>query len=246
MFEIACVVDPGALRSRNDDRALVNHQVITDGLYESRSEQCFVLVFDGVGGEAFGDEAATIAANHFSKIDLDHITGETVLRMIEEVNSLIVAAQEVDSAHARMATTLAGIYLNGDDFLCFHVGDSRVYRFRPPYVTLLTRDHSLVQEMKELGLMPISGQEHVITHYLGGVSHAPELIDGKNRSMSDDCFLICTDGISDFVSDFMIESILNQPIPLSEQCWKLINTALESGSQDNLTVILAKRRSGYE
>ena len=241
MFEIACVVDAGIGCHGNDDRAMVCHQVIDSGYYSTTAEQVFAVICDGVGGEAYGYEAAGIAAKHFASLDEQQLTAEQIRQELIAADMLIRQAQQQDAAHAQMASTAAGIWLSGDDFIAFNVGDSRVYRYRPPYIAQLSTDHSLTEEMKALGLEPKPEQVHVITQYLGGACHRPEVVDGHDMAFERDTYLICSDGISDVISDLELEEIMARNLPLKDLCWYLVEHAVEQGSEDNLSVIIVRR-----
>ena len=241
MIRFSCVVDAGIGGHKNDDRALVCRHIISNGFYEETVEIALAVVCDGVGGEAYGGEAAEIAVAHFSAILEQDFTVDSIRSSINDINSVIIWTQKMDPEHARMATTIAGLFLNGDDYIVFNVGDSKVYRYRPPYIAQLSTDHSLVQDLKELGIDPKPGQEHVITRCLGGANAEPEIIDGKGRAIAGDVYLICSDGISDVFAYSELEDILAQDIPDKDLCWVLIEAAMSKGSKDNLSVIIARR-----
>ena len=241
MFRVVCIVDEGIERNGNDDRAVVCRAVVCDGFYEEETKTVLAAVCDGVGGEAFGGKAAEIAVTHFSLLLDLNVTEEIIRSAINEVNTLIVNAQKEDKAYARMASTIAGIYLNGDDYIAFNVGDSKVFRYRPPYIAQLSTDHSLVEDLKELGLDAKPGQEHVITRYLGGQYSTPEIVDGKGKSLDCDVYLVCSDGISDVLSEIDLEELFSQPIPDGELCRKLVDMAIFKGSTDNLSAIIIRR-----
>lgn len=241
MLEIAGIVNPGAVLSTNDDRALINKTLIENGIYEERSEQCCIaLVCDGVGGEAFGFEAAEIAANVFLEEVFEDCDELKVC--LQKANQRIQIAQRKDFSHVKMTTTIAGIYLKQNDFIAFNIGDSRVYRFRKPYIAQLSKDHSLEQEYMELGLEVKNAPKHIITHYLGGNSSAPFIVDGKERVFEGDIFIVCTDGIWSVMENEDFERILLQDITVKEMCVSIMEKALIHGSQDNLSVIVIRRK----
>ena len=240
MFRLTCIVDAGVACYGNDDRALVQRHVVDEGSYEETSETAFAAVCDGVGGEACGYEAAGIAAAHFATLAGGEITVEGIRAGIACANNLIIKAQRKGRGRAGMATTIAGIYVSGEDCIVFNVGDSRVYRYRPPYIAQLSKDHSALEEIKALGLEPKPGHEGVITRYLGGDRAAPDIIDGRGRVLGCDVYIVCTDGISDFVTDPELEDIMSQSqrIPDMQICRTLVDAALSNGSNDNLSVVL--------
>lgn len=238
MYKISCIVEEGIGCKGNDDRALVNRHVVPCGYYEENSNSVLAVVCDGVGGEAYGDVAAEIAVTNFSKLPDDEITSELISKAIETSNSLILEAQGKNRAQSRMASTIAGIYLDDKGFIAFNVGDSRVIRYRKPYIAQLSTDHTLVEDLKELGLEPKPGQEHVITRYLGGRTATPYIADGQGQVISGDIFIICSDGISDVITDIEFEDILSGFHSAEELCRQLIEVAISRSSKDNMSVII--------
>jgi protein phosphatase len=241
MIEIACVVEAGVEAPKNDDRAAVNGKLISDGCYQETVENsCLAVVCDGVGGEAYGNEAAEIVANHFACLGDARLSVELIEKHIEIVNEAVRNTQKTDTEHSRMATTLAGLYIDDDDFIAFNVGDTRIYRYRS-YVAQISKDHSAQQEAIDLGLQPKSGQESVITRYIGGMYAAPEIVNGKGRVLDSDVFLLCTDGIWGVLGEDDFEDLLGKEVLLSEKCQLFIEAALKNGSEDNLSIIIIRR-----
>jgi protein phosphatase len=241
MIEIACVVEAGVEAPKNDDRAAVNGKLVSDGCYQETVENsCLVVVCDGVGGNAYGNEAAEIVANHFICLSDTQLSIELIEKQIEIANEAVRNAQRSDAEHSKMATTLAGLYIDGDDFIAFNIGDTRIYRYRS-YIAQISKDHSAQQEAIDLGLLPKSGQESVITRYIGGVYAAPEIIDGKGRVLDNDVFLLCTDGVWGVLGEDDFEDLLGKEVLLGEKCQLFVETALKNGSEDNLSIIIIRR-----
>lgn len=242
MLDIACAVDPGVGTRGNDDRALVNGEVVRSGFYsEAADARCLVAVCDGVGGEAHGDEAAEIVARGFSCLNGVQLSKEEIADSIARANEEVMAAQKTDASRAKMATTIAGLYIAGNDCIAFNVGDSRVYRFRAPYIAQLSIDHSLKQERMDLGLDVRPEQEHVITHYFGGPRAIPEIVDGTGRVFEHDIYVLCTDGIWNVVDDGDFEKALAAGETAEETCRKLVELAVRRGSDDNMSIIIVRR-----
>lgn len=243
MYEIACLVDKGVGDHGNDDRCYIGNHVVSDGFFELHNEPfIFAGVCDGAGGESFGFEAADTAAQLMSRNSLPEVNSGFICRLIEEANEAILIRQKTDSEHSRMASTIAGIVVHDNDMLAFNVGDSRVYRYREPYIAQLSKDHSLSEEMIDIGLEPKPGQEHVITKYLGGAAHNPYIFMGEGKSFEDDIYLICSDGISDVITNEDFEEVLQSSKSLREKCRMLVDLAAEKGSDDNLSVIITRRK----
>jgi len=241
MYEIACVVDEGIGCHGNDDRAMVCGVVIAEGAYETTSDSVFAVICDGVGGESFGDLAAHTVATILSKTDFNNLTSLQLSEVLSEANAMILSLQKTSIHHKKMSTTVAGIYIKGEDCITFNAGDTRIYRFRPPYIAQLSTDHTLVAELKELGLETKPEQEHVITKYLGNPNSFPDIEEGKGKVFDTDSFLICSDGVTDVLSELEIEEIMSKKCSAKETCWAFIENAIEKGSQDNISAIVIRR-----
>ena len=241
MLEIACVVEGGVKSPANDDRAAVNEKLVTQGAYSQTAETaCLVVICDGVGGEAFGNEAAEIATDIFSRLSGTPLTVDIINEHIIKANEAVIAAQKTDFKHSKMSTTIAGLYINGDDFIAFNVGDSRIYRYRS-YISQISKDHSIRQEQIDLGLEPKPGQESIITRYIGGRHAVPEIVEGGGRVFDNDIYILCTDGVWGVLEDDDFERILSEKNKIDEACQALVDLALKNESQDNLSVIIVRR-----
>jgi len=244
MLEIACMVDPGVKKPANDDRVAINSTLISQNSHtETVDNVCLVAICDGVGGEAYGNEAADIVVDIFSRLSVTPLTVDIINEYITKANEAVIAAQKTDLKHSKMTTTIAGLYINGDDFIAFNVGDSRIYRYRDPYISQISKDHSIRQEQIDLGLEPKPGQENVITHYLGGTCATPEIVNGIGRVFDNDVYILCSDGVWSVLTDDDFENLLSQSQELSveKSCETLISLALQKGSKDNLSIIICRR-----
>jgi protein phosphatase len=205
------------------------------------------IVADGMGGEAGGRMAADMAIaaikESFEKEGLPVI--QLLKTSIEEANSRIHAkGTSGDLKFHRMGTTVVVLFIKDDKAYIAHIGDSRIYRYRMGTLERLTKDHSQVQQLVDMGIIkPEDTEDHpdanVITRSLGSkpvvevdIRPEPETI------LPGDKFLLCTDGLSSLVSDREIQAILNQERPVNETCDLLIQTALNKGGHDNVTVQL--------
>lgn len=241
MYKVGCIVDAGVGGHVNDDRALINDSIIENGYFEKECDEVLAIVCDGVGGEAFGYEAANTIVTFFSKLNRIDINSNSIVYQLNEANCELLKVRQMDSQYSRMATTIAGLLLSGNNYLSFNIGDSRTYRFRFPYIAQLSTDHSLAAEMRELGLEIKPGQEHVITRSLGTEDHHPEVVDGTEKLFDQDEFIVCSDGISDAVTELDMEDIMKKDCPLREKCEAFIKMAVSKGSKDNLSIIVITR-----
>ena len=205
------------------------------------------IVADGMGGEAGGRMAADMAIaaikESFEKGGLPVI--QLLKTSIEEANRRIHATgSSGDLKYHKMGTTVVVLFIKDDKAYIAHIGDSRIYRYRMGRLERLTKDHSQVQQLVDMGLIkPEDAEDHpdanVITRSLGSkpvvevdIRPEPETI------LPGDKFLLCTDGLSSLVSDREIQAILAQQHPVTPTCDLLIQTALNKGGHDNVTVQL--------
>ena len=242
MLEISCLVDAGIRDPENDDRVSVNNKLVSQGSYsESAETNCLVVVCDGVGGVAFGNEAAEIVTGMFSSLGGIKLTVDTISENIAKANEAVLTAQKKDFRHSKMSTTIAGLYINGNDFIAFNIGDSRIYRYRSPYIMQISTDHSVRQEQLDMGLEPKPGQENIITRYIGGTRAIPNIINGAGRVFSNDVYILCSDGVWGVLANDDFEEVLSNDNGPEKACQTLIDLALQKGSRDNLSIIIVRR-----
>lgn len=252
MYTYAAKVDIGVSEKQNDDRALVGSILLTDGELSGKIEkQEFVAaICDGVGGLAQGFRAAMTTLESISHLNKSNISAEQIQAAIEESNTRVRNIQCIENLHNAMMSTIAGVYADGDTFIVFNAGDSRVYRFRFKYIMQLSKDHSLVQDLIDLGeITPEEAKTHaqknVINKCIGYEETANARITDMTGDFSTgDIILICSDGISDVLSEQDMKNIIlehKQADALMDCCRKIYEKAIEKGSPDNLSVILIRK-----
>lgn len=229
--------DVGQQRTANEDAMLVDDQL---GLY---------LVCDGMGGHASGQVASDLTVRTIAQVIK---TGEPAPE--PGVDSLVVAMQtanravyehsQTDPACHGMGTTAVGLRVDGDLVHVCHCGDSRLYLLRDGRLSQITRDHSLVNLYKDKP--ELEGQmgpatSNVIVRAIG-LDEKVE-IDHRVVAMEDaDLFLLCCDGLTDLVDDWMIREIITSGEPLETMCENLVRAANLNGGTDNITVVLVAVR----
>ena len=242
MFEVFCVVSRGNSPHGNDDRAVVNGHIITEGEYKTTAESVLAVVCDGVSGEKFGDLAAEMAVRYFSELPPVIPEEEELKTHIRNINDNIFSEQKKEKLKDSMSTTIAGLYLEGESYMAFNIGDSSIFRFRMSYLAKLSEDHTLSKELEEIGMTPKEYQKNIITRSLGGsVNVLPYIDNGKGRLFDEDVFIICSDGITDFIDGEELEQIVSENDSTEDICRTLVNTALDNGSCDNISVIAIRR-----
>ena len=228
----------GLHRSGNEDSALINGVLIA--------------VADGMGGHAGGEVASKVAITTLAQIlpllnnnEMDSESLEDFLQSsVLDVDNEIRLTAEADDRLSGMGTTLTAIALYRNKAYVLHTGDSRAYRLRGKEFTQLTKDHSVVQELIDAGTITeeeaaVHPQRSVLTNVLMGHGNiTPLLIEYEVKA--GDKFLLCSDGLSNVVSNQEIHKYLDEDDALS----KLISLTYERGAPDNVTVVIAEAGNG--
>ncbi len=227
--EEAVRTDTGRQRNANEDSLYVAAPLF--------------VVADGMGGAQAGEVASKAAAESFAG-ELPAAPAEQVLEeTIESANRTIHELARKDPSLAGMGTTTTAaiVDLEGETVAIGHVGDSRAYRLRGGKFEQLTRDHSLVEEMRRKGqLTDAQAEDHpqrsIITRALGP---EPEVqVDVQTVPAQDgDVFLICSDGLTTMLDDEQIGRILTRATSLQAAVRALVDEANRAGGRDNITVV---------
>ena len=268
--DLAALSDRGKVRFRNDDHYLVGRadRVLEPLLTNLAGELAPVrfgetaygmLVADGMGGTDAGAVASRMAISTFVHLVLatpdwimrpDERQSQRVMwRMAErfrKIHSAVVELSQKNPDLSGMGTTLTLACSAGRDLIIAHVGDTRVYLFRQGHLLQLTRDHTLAQELADIGMIRpeeiASHQSHYfLTDAIGSSGQGKAEVQ-LAKLMDGDCLLLCTDGLTEMVEDAAIESILRLIESPSEVCHLLVDLALARGGNDNITVVLARYR----
>ncbi|MEO8015771.1 MAG: Stp1/IreP family PP2C-type Ser/Thr phosphatase [Polaromonas sp.] len=243
MYEIFAQTDQGLVRKNNED-ALA---------FDPKTGLC--LLADGMGGYNAGEVASSMAVAFLSQALTawlsqagNRASGKDLRRTMEtcinQVNHSIFSAGSSNPDQAGMGTTLvAGVFLE-TRLVLGHIGDSRCYRLRGGVLQQITKDHSLLQEQVDAGLMTaaqalMSPHRNLITRALG-VEDAVAAEINDHRVEPGDLYLMCSDGLTDMVMDPVIEAILNVPGALAQKAAALIRVANDSGGRDNISVLLVQ------
>jgi PPM family protein phosphatase len=221
--------DTGRQRSANEDSYFVRAPIF--------------VVADGMGGAQAGEVASKAAADAFDR-DLPPGTPEAFLReTIEAANGAIHELARDDPSRKGMGTTITAAIVNSEseEVAIGHVGDSRAYRLRGGKLERLTRDHSLVEEMRRKGqLTDAQAEEHpqrsIITRALGP---EPEVdVDVQTvPAKPGDVFLICSDGLTTMLGEEQIAKLLADGTSLEAATRALVDEANRAGGRDNITAL---------
>lgn len=226
------------------------------GVSRKKNEDCFLeypekqfyALADGMGGHKAGEIAAENAVNLISSHFLNNPKDskeeliEILFESIHKANQKIFSLSRDSMALRGMGTTFCCLSIQENYALFSHVGDSRIYRLHGSSLTKLTHDHSLIfdllhtRHLEEDEPMP-SPYKNVITKALGPSTYLEPEVDTCPIA-SNDLFLLCSDGLSDFVSANRIKKTLLEDSSLKEKGEKLIKLAKQRRSHDNITLIL--------
>ncbi|MGY1740209.1 MULTISPECIES: PP2C family protein-serine/threonine phosphatase [unclassified Blastococcus] len=204
-------------------------------------------VCDGMGGHAAGAEAAQKAVDCLSTaIDKPSLTVGSLQEAIRRADESIRALGEADPSMVGAGTTVAGVALvQDDDHLCwavFHIGDSRVYERTPNSWRQVTVDHSLVQVLVESGhVAPENAATHpqrnIVTRALG-VGGSGDADVTLLRAVVGQRLLVCSDGLSNEVSDERLEQVLASSSTPEEAANLMVTEAVANGGRDNIAAIV--------
>ncbi len=248
-LEIVSQTNPGMVRSHNEDSV-------------AQEPACgLVVLADGMGGYNAGEVASGIAVSvvateicqhlqNASPTDRDEASGEelgmALLRdNIQRANASIYHAAQSQPQYAGMGTTIVTGLFYDNRVAVGHVGDSRMYRLRGEALETITRDHSLLQEQIDSGMISVedarlSKNKNLVTRAVGiDAEVTPEI--HVHDVLVGDIYLLCSDGLNDMVEDEDIQSTLyamQGNLRLAAE--QLIQMANDNGGRDNVSVILVK------
>ncbi len=244
MIEYACRVEPG-IRESNDDRAFINGSLVRDGMVSGSTRlPVFAAVCDGCGGYSGGGRAADLTLQTFQGNSAeDYIDPEVLSQAMMKCEDRIWMEKKQVPEYQEMCTTIAGCVLSEEKVILFHAGDTRIYRYDGKYFAQMTKDHSRVQNEMDMGLITpedAAGREDrgVITRCIGVGGDKPDIREIGFGIQKGDLYLICSDGLWEYLSEEEMVEILSADMNLSEKADRLVDRALEIGSDDNISVCL--------
>jgi len=242
-YEICIQTDPGRIRDNNEDAVT----------FDPATNLC--ILADGMGGYNAG-EIASGMATAFIKSELArwlsqagrHANYKEMRRAmeicVENANHSIFNAANSNPQYSGMGTTLVVGVFQSARLMLGHIGDSRCYRLRGTQFQQITKDHSLLQEQIDAGLITpeqalTSVNKNLVTRALG-VEDAVLLEVNEHRVELGDIYLMCSDGLSDMVGDEEIAAILLGSKSLDQMGRDLVVAANNAGGRDNISVLLAQ------
>ena len=225
--------DIGKHRSSNQDSGYSGYQLF--------------FVADGMGGHAGGDIASAITSQRVALTDSKYDTVEEAIESLKagviEANSMLTGTVVEHPELQGMGTTFSGLLVHGSQIITAHIGDSRIYRMRSGQVEQITKDHTFVQKLVDLGRITeeealVHPRRSVLMRVLGDVQGDPELDIALYDALPGDRWMVCSDGLSGAVPDDVMANILASSVPTEEAAELLVGEALEHGAPDNVTVVI--------
>lgn len=249
MYQFHAKTDPGRCRENNEDSVAFDDQALV------------AVLADGMGGYNAG-EIASGMATAFIKAELSRWLSEAganaqirdIRRAMEicvdNANIAIYNSANANPSFAGMGTTLVLGVIKDGRLLVGHIGDSRCYRIRQGRMEQITKDHSLLQEQMDAGLITPeqaagSPIKNLVTRALG-VEQGVMLEVNEFSIEPSDVYLMCSDGLSDMVSDEVIVRIACEDLRLEPLAEHLILAANECGGRDNISVLLVAAGEAVE
>jgi serine/threonine protein phosphatase PrpC len=260
--------DQGRVRTSNEDQFLtatlmralwVEQSSIPQSEMQYGDDRGHVfIVADGMGGAQGGEKASALAVGAIEQLllnalrwllSLDGSEEAAVLRdfkvALRSADACVCAAAAGNPMLAGMGTTLTMAYTLGSDLFVAHVGDSRCYLYRGGALHQLTKDHTLVGELIEKGIIQPEDAgahpfRHVITNVVGGPKAGLHAEVHRLSLEAGDTLLLCTDGLTGMVADDQITAVLQASPTAKAAAEQLVVLANEQGGKDNVTVVVAR------
>lgn len=250
MIQAACGCSMGKVRRNNEDNLFFNGKCLPpdntgmrniDELEQQLNYGLCMAVFDGMGGENYGELASFAAANRMRELEQKpkdfFDLGKKHLEKMTDVLNRAVVAEKKRMLTSRMGTTMAALYFSSGNVYACNVGDSRIYLVRDNALFQMSLDHVSSQPQME-------GRKAPLTQFLG-IDPNELIIEPhicKKELIRGDKFLICSDGVTDMLSNFDITDILIRGDDPSCCIQELIDKALANGGKDNITAIVCTIR----
>ena len=205
------------------------------------------FVADGMGGHAGGDIASAMVSQKVAQIDTGYPNSDAAASAMKTamLDANRALGQTVKSHYelAGLGTTFSGMSVNGDEVTIAHIGDSRIYLCREGEMIQMTKDHTFVQRLVDLGRITeeealVHPRRSVLMRVLGDVEDEPDIDTFTVKTQPGDRWMLCSDGLCGYVPEGLISMILSGPISTEEATDLLVSEALEYGAPDNVTVVV--------
>lgn len=241
--------DIGLLRQNNED------------FWRLLPEVNLYVLADGMGGHRAGEVASQVAVESLCEIfqklyearteDFTFEDAQDLVRVaIEQTNGIVYKLGRSSKDLWGLGTTLCCLYFHPQGVIYAHVGDSRIYLLRQQKLMQITSDHSLFRHLVKIGKLEEEQStdfmyKNVITKAIGAELFVEPTIR-KTEVHLNDIFLMCSDGLSDLLTEEEIRETLIKPIDLKEMSHELVANALAKGGHDNVTVVITKIQESHD
>ncbi len=223
----------GRIRANNQDSGYAGTQLF--------------VVADGMGGHAGGDVASAIALKRVMEADKEYASANdaefALHASLIAANSILAETVFEHPELTGMGTTVSAILRSGNELAIAHIGDSRIYLLRNGSLKQITADHTFVQRLVDSGRITqeeaaVHPRRSVLMRVLGDVDASPEIDTTVHDVLPGDRWLLCSDGLSSYVSDEKIEVVLTGLANTGQAADRLVKESLDQGAPDNVTVVL--------
>lgn len=251
MIRSIVITNVGKIRGNNEDNYYLNGKYkedadILSGSHYSEDDRDMSIyaVCDGMGGEAYGEEAALIAVKQIDQT----VRGDgeiSIYECIEKANHKICQKSKREGG-IKIGTTFTLLEINHDQANLYNIGDSRAYLYRNNELSQLSKDHTEAQRLHDMGaftegMAQKSRKRHILTQYLGIPTKEFVITPFVNKNIKlehNDICLLCSDGLTDMLGDDEIMQRMHDGGDLITLANSLVDGAMEQGGTDNITVLL--------
>ncbi len=251
LTRVCYVSHTGKVRENNEDSLLVNETLISGADMDTphclrwEGERLLCLVADGMGGHRKGEVASRAVLDVFRMRYGEAEDKERIGAVIRLARERLNLVAEADRSSLGLGTTISGLLVMKGTGIVFNCGDSRVYRQRGDSLERITKDHSLVQELADAGMiteeeMRTHPQKNIITSsIMGDLGHSLPVFSVRDAEIrSGDRFFLCTDGVWESMSHAEMEGCLREGGEAGIRC--IYSKVFAAGARDNLSMIVVE------
>ncbi|MDD2978574.1 MAG: SpoIIE family protein phosphatase [Hespellia sp.] len=256
-LQYAAITHPGNVREKNEDNFYINgiwrQDVLKPAFFakgESDGAHLLAAVCDGMGGHAMGEIASLYATEILDTYaqETEGVFFASPQEFITEANDKICKLMEQEKK--RIGTTFAAVEFQNDMVTAVNLGDSRIYRMRQGEFLQLSKDHTTVARLLEDGLLSEEEAKtyplrHQVTQHLGipsGDMVLEPAVTGVMPIVNGDTYLLCSDGLTDMLTEKVIAAELEQAREVDSIVQRLVQAAVDAGGRDNITAVIVRAK----
>jgi serine/threonine protein phosphatase PrpC len=234
-FNISGFTHLGTVRNINQDRILIQDQILLDGIYDfEQIEQCFCFVADGIGGNRSGEIAAQFVLEKLLnwREQQTEFSEEGLRSGLEQINNDLILFGKQQQEHYGLATTLVGLIIRDNQFFILHAGDSPMWLLR----------NNLFYQLTENQVINPYEKDSPLTSYFGGTETSLALEFGSDlrEIQPQDLFVLCSDGLLKALNPKQVKAILANNQQLKEKVQFLRKKVLDNQAEDNVSCIVVE------